>query len=94
MWPTISPQLIERHAEAGLGQIIFPKLAGIVKENAGDEQIEIQVRIKRRNLLSRRASSARCARPTRRAARDDRCARRRCCESARRTCAMNSAQSA
>ena len=42
--------LIEGHAEAGLGQMIFPKLAGVVEENAGDEQVEIQVGIKRRDL--------------------------------------------
>src|SRR5438874_12511924 len=29
--------------------MIFPKLSGIVKQNAGDEQIEIELRIERRD---------------------------------------------
>src|SRR5213076_3215273 len=29
--------------------MIFPELSGIVKQNAGDEQVEIELRIKRRD---------------------------------------------
>jgi hypothetical protein len=50
MCPTSSPHLVERNAETGLRQIIFPKLAAIVKEDSGDEQIQIQLRINGRDL--------------------------------------------
>ena len=42
--------LVKRHAETGFGQIIFPKLAGIVEENPGDQQIKVEIGIKRRDL--------------------------------------------
>ena len=42
--------LVERNAETGFRQVIFPELAAIVKENSSDEQIQIQLRIKRRDL--------------------------------------------
>ena len=37
------------HRETGFRQLIFPKLAGVVKKNSGNEQIEIQLRIQRRD---------------------------------------------
>ena len=32
---------VKRHAKTGFGQIIFPKLAGIVEENPGDQEIRL-----------------------------------------------------
>ena len=42
--------LVERHAETAFWQIIFPKLAGIVEENPGNQQIKVEIGIKRRDL--------------------------------------------
>ena len=32
---------VKRHAETGFGQIIFPKLAGIVEKNPGHQEIKV-----------------------------------------------------
>ena len=44
-------EFIVIHNKAGLGELVFPKFAGVVKENSSDQQIKIQLRIKRRDLL-------------------------------------------
>ena len=39
------------HDESVLGQLIFPKLSAVVKQNAGKQKIDIQLWIERRHLI-------------------------------------------
>ena len=39
------------HNEAFFRELVFPKLTGVVKKNPGDQQVRIQLRIDRCDLL-------------------------------------------
>ena len=41
--------LVVTHDESTFGKRVFPKLAAIVKQNAGEQKIEIELRIERRD---------------------------------------------
>src|SRR5882724_4342306 len=43
--------IIVAHGETGLGQSILPKFSAIMKQDAGKQKIDIQLRIERRDLL-------------------------------------------
>ena len=43
-------ELIIAHNKARFGELVFPNFTRVMKENTGDQKIEIQLRIKRRDL--------------------------------------------
>src|SRR5207245_10235382 len=45
-----SAAFVISHGETVLRQLVFPKFAGIMEENSCEQEIEVQLRIKRRDL--------------------------------------------
>ena len=73
-------ELVVAHNESGFGELVFPEFTGVVKKNARDQKIKVQLQDRAARSPWLCASFARCARPVRRAGRDDICALRRCDE--------------